>query len=274
MSNPTEHDRLDRSVNTSDNGVSSISSGILPGYYYDESQVSLSETMKKLSRSKETRAVQIFRYSSLLGLIIIGIVVSVSVYLYTNNAQNEKFTIAFDDASLEIVDKFLATVEQNLQASSMLSSHITSYALQQNMTFPFVTVPGFELYGSHTRTIGGTHIVHWMPFVTDNERSEWEEYALENRFHIHEAYDRDEEYRQYQDIEFGLIKNNTNQSVAVEPESSTGDDNNGPNETVLEDGTGYHPKIFRNIQGVASDEPEGAGPFMILWQRRYVYQDM
>jgi hypothetical protein len=39
--------------------------------------------------------------------------------------------------------------------------------------------------------------------------------------------------------------------------------------TILDDGTGFHPKIWR-VGAILSpgDEPEGSGPFLPLWQRR------
>ena len=87
-----------------------------------------------------------------------------------------------------------------------MSSSITSYATEHQLEFPFVTVPNFELLGSHLRATSGSHIVHWMPFVTDDERSAWEHYAMQERFHIDASFDKDAQYRRLQDEEFWFIR--------------------------------------------------------------------
>ena len=46
-----------------------------------------------------------------------------------------------------------------------------------------------------------------------------------------------------------------------------GDDNSNGGPTILDDGTGFHPKVW-NFKG---DEVNGNGPYIPLWQRRYVY---
>ncbi|CAB9507949.1 respiration control sensor protein ArcB [Seminavis robusta] len=223
-------------------------------------------SMRRLAR-RQTRAIHGLRLCFLSLLLVTGAVVAASVFLYTRNAQEATFSTLFEDAALEIMDKFHGTVEKNLQASTTLSSYITSYAVQHNLSFPYVTVPDFELFGSHLRSVSGSHIVHWMPFVTDLQREDWEDYAGDKRFQIDDSFVRDQRYRTLQDEEFHVDTTSTsnNQNATKVPVQAPKQDLSGV--TILDDGTGYHPKIFSNQKGVPSDDSVGAGPFMVLWQR-------
>ena len=152
-------------------------------------------------------------------------------------------------------------------------------------------------------------VIHYMPLVTDETREQWETYALEHRFQIDKAFHVDTTLRQEQDKEFGFNRRRQRQvleeshasslsssSMAVDPTGvmvvvkeeeedkegndnnemdlemvrglkAGGDDNNNGGPTILDDGTGFHPKVW-NVKG---DEVDGNGPYIPLWQRRYVY---
>jgi hypothetical protein len=113
----------------------------------------------------------------------------------------------------------------------------------------------------------------------------WEQYTLENRFQIDQAYEQDLYFRTKQDADFGNTENpegrmlgsakdwissvengivsHTEQIIDEEESDTT------RKETVLDDGTGYHPKIWSSgAIDPSGDEPEGSGPFLPLWQRR------
>jgi hypothetical protein len=149
-----------------------------------------------------------------------------------------------------------------------MSNAITTYAKNANLTFPFVTIPDFELHGSHLRVQSGSHIVRWTPLVTDETREAWEEYALKNRYQIDQAYENDVFFRSKQDSEFGLQPEPNRQLQQKNDDESPTKDVQ-LNMTVLDDGTNYHPKIWKNsAQEALGDEPEGGGPYLPDWQRR------
>ena len=202
--------------------------------------------------------------------------VSAGVYLYTRSEEWQKFTTTFEDDALQVLESFHDMVERNLGAVGSLSTDFTSYALQSNSSFSFVTLPDFALRGSHFRSLSGSHIVHWLPLVTDENREAWEEYALEHRSHIDEQFFIDGESRAKQDMELSGHSTTTRSLESEEgdfmhEERILEDESDvfKRNMTVLGDGTGFHPKLWSNGAVVpAGDEPEGSGPYLPTWQRR------
>jgi len=223
------------------------------------------EERSSVLAQRETRVVRALRFAVLALLLITTTLVGVGVYFYTRNEEHDNFETQFDDSAFKVVEAFSQIVEGTLGAIDTMSASITSCARQENRTFPFVTVPDFEVRGANLRVQAGAAVVHWMPLVTDETRARWEEYALENRFQIDEAFERDREYRHKQDEEFGLFDDRSllrseNPRLAQEEETRE--------ETIVDHG--YHPRIWSTGAVVPrGDEPEGSGPFLPLWQRRY-----
>ena len=235
---------------------------------------------------KETRVVNILRVAVLVVLVSTAALVSAVVYQYTKNEEHENFVTNFEQSAAQVVESFHGVVERNMAAIATLSTTITSYAKNTNSSFPFVTVPDFELLGADLRITSSSHLIYYCPKITNDNRLPWEEYALENRF-LANHYRREEAFRVQQDIEFGYIS----PERAFELEEQQQEQNSPNNETdsgherrdlqqesesppqpptMLDDGTNYHPRIWSNgAVNPLGDEPEGSGPFFALWQQRY-----
>ena len=217
--------------------------------------------------SKETREINVLRVVTLILLIAIATLSSAGIYLYTANYEQEKFEDCFITNARLVIDSFHNAVERRLGAVSTLADAITSHALSSGETFPRVSLPNFDVVGSGIRAQSQAPLVYWMPLVTDETRNLWEEYALENRFQMDKAFDRDATFRAQQDAAFNVtvpVPDEFNNGRSLEAESQ-----NEP--TVLDDGTGSHPKIWANgVFHPRGDEPEGNGPYLPLWQSRCV----
>jgi hypothetical protein len=205
----------------------------------------------------ETRAVNFLRAAVLLLLLVTSTLVCVGVFFYTSNEEQESFEFEYEASAHRIVESFHTTVERRMEAIHSLATSITSYALATNNTFPFVTVPHFAVLGSILRVQADALAVQWLPLVTDENRDAWEDYALENRFHIDEAFEEDAQLRLRQDEEFGY---------AADYEGNRMLEEEVLNETILDDGTGFHPRIWSVV--LREDHPKGSGPYLPSWQRR------
>jgi hypothetical protein len=209
---------------------------------------------------KETKAVNVLRVLLLVLLLVTATLTSVGVYFYTSNEEKHNFEVEYQFNAERIIESFHDAVVRRLGAINSMATGITSYALDTKQTFPFVTIPHFEIRGSDLRIQADAVILNWMPLVTDETRVAWEEYALANRYQADESFQDDVKRREKQDDEFGL-SNSTGSSDRMLQQSQK--------ETILDDGTGYHSSIWSN--GAVSprgDEPEGSGPYLPLWQRR------
>jgi hypothetical protein len=218
------------------------------------------ETDYETLARKETKVVNALRGLVLVLLLVMSTLTSVGVYLYTSNEEKQDFEVGYKANAERIIESFHNAVVQQLGAMNSMATAITSHALDTNQTFPFVTISNFEIRGSDLRVQSDATSIHWMPLVTDETRVAWEGYALANRHQIDEAFLEDAKRREKQDDEFG----HTNTS-------STGDRmlQQSPQESILDDGTGYHPRIYSNGAIIPrGDAPEGSGPYLPFWQRR------
>jgi hypothetical protein len=208
---------------------------------------------------RETHVIRILQIAVIFVLLLTTVLVSAGIYVYTHNQEEENFTSNFEENAMQVIDSFRMLVERHLEAAAWMSTLLTSHAFQSNQSFPFVTLPNFHLHGSHFRALSGSHVVHYMPLISNENRAAWEEYAMENRFHINDTFQQDVIHRHWQDQELGK-----HSERGLQQQSPT-----GLNMTILSDETGYHPRIWRNEAVEApGDEPEGNGPFLPLWQRR------
>jgi hypothetical protein len=212
----------------------------------------------KDARISLTRSINILRFVTFILLLSIAILASLIVYRYTENYEQEKFESNYLTNAQLVVESFHETVERKLGAVNTLADSITSHALSTGEKFPRVTMPNFSVHGGNARVHADSLIVEYAPIVTDDTREEWEEYALANRFKFDEAYEQDVELRNGQDEKFGIVVNYTSDPRPL-----------GPNETVLDDITNYHPRIWSNgVVTPQGDEKEGTGPYLPIWQRR------
>jgi hypothetical protein len=169
------------------------------------------------------------------------------------------FESGYQSNAQRIVESFHDAVERRLGAINSMATAITSHSLDAKQTFPFVTIPNFEIRGSDLRVQADATGIAWLPLVTDETRDAWEEYALINRSQIDEAFVEDVKRREKQDDEFG--QTNT---------SSTGNRmlQQSQQENIL-NGTGYHPRIWSiGAIGPPGVDAEGSGPYLPIWQGR------
>ena len=218
----------------------------------------------------ETKVINVLRVILFLLLVLAAVVVSVGVYRLTKDDETTRFQDHVEANARRILESFHDTLERKMGAINSMATAITSIAMATQQQFPFVTVPDFEMRGADVRTQTGGLIVHYMPIVEDEQREEWEEYALANRGHIDQAYDSDLEQRNRQDEAFGLqlpqkIQPGDGGATGGNKTRALREETNQKNKNMLDDGTRYHPRIWSwESKDVA---PEDSGPYLPLWQR-------
>ena len=55
------------------------------------------------------------------------------------------------------------------------------------------------------RILADAFLMHWCPMVTEEKRTAWENYAMENRFKINEAFEQDQQLTREQDEYFASM---------------------------------------------------------------------
>jgi hypothetical protein len=219
-----------------------------------------SETDYNSLARRETKAVNVLRVLVLVLLFVTATLTSVGVYFYLSHDETQTFESGYQASAQRIVESFQDAVERRLGAVNSMATAITSHSLDAKKTFPFVTIPNFEIRGSDLRIQADATNIIWLPLVTDETRDAWEEYALINRSQIDEAFLEDVKRREKQDDEFGLTHTSSTGNRMLQ-QSQQG--------TIPNDETGYIPRIWSSgAVGPPGVEAEGNGPYLPIWQGR------
>ena len=160
-------------------------------------------TKRTLAR-EETKAVSCLRYILLLLLICTAVGVALATYYYSRNVEEESFQAEFASVAVVTLRSFIEAVEGRLGALDSVSADITSQALKNGDTFPNVTIADFEVKGATLRTQTDGLFLFWLPLVTDETRSGYEEYTKGSQLQQFQSYFAEEGYRAQQDAYFGI----------------------------------------------------------------------
>lgn len=74
-------------------------------------------------------------------------------------------------------------------AFNELSVTITAFSLQSNASFPYVTMPMFEVSGQQARLKSGVELFAYCPIVSQSQKTSWENYTVDHQDWI--AYNRE-----------------------------------------------------------------------------------
>lgn len=88
-------------------------------------------------------------------------------------------TRQFNIYSTEIARVTQSQARRKVKIAQSLAISITSYAADRGRSFPFVTLPDFELRVNKTRTLSESSWIIWAPLVEHGvQRDEWERFVL------------------------------------------------------------------------------------------------
>jgi hypothetical protein len=60
------------------------------------------------------------------------------------------------------------------------SIDVTSFAVSNNLTWPYVTLPDWEIRSRQSRSIAGVESMAFIPIVSPDDKVQWEKYAAQN----------------------------------------------------------------------------------------------
>lgn len=232
----------------------------------DSRKVQEQEERKALLNRKEEKGVAYLRIAVYLVVIVTAVLVSVGVYFYTKQQEEDNFEQVFETNSNKLAQAFLDSVDRKIAAVGGLSAIITNYAVTHNMSFPFVTIDNWEAMTAQTRIQADGMSVDYCPLVTDEERAGWEAYALTHKSWRLESYAREAAYKEMQDQHFGMDTRATTANMCEETVNASNCGASG-NRTVPP----YSESIFLpdfSSPGIPKSAPVpiGSGPFAPRWQ--------
>eukprot|EP00934_Nitzschia_sp_Nitz4_P003659 Nitzschia sp. Nitz4//scaffold84_size84139//67428//72955//NITZ4_005210-RA/size84139-processed-gene-0.21-mRNA-1//-1//CDS//3329559069//3649//frame0 len=210
----------------------------------------------KLAR-RESKVIRYLRIVIFVLFAVVALICSISVFIFAREESISDFETEFNYLAATVLDKYVSQMVRQLHALDKLSIDYTSYALESNQTFPFVTLPHSEYRGSNTRVSASMISAVYMPVITEEMRPEWEYFALTHLDEAMQPYVNEEALKRAQDEKYGL------DPVELDLISVYGDNNESAtdlSELVSEEGFHiWYPGVY-----TANDEPKDM--YFPIWQ--------
>lgn len=237
----------------------------------DDKDKEQAEDLGNKIAKRETRAVGHLRAGLLFALISATLAVSLAVFYYTRNRQEQDFEDAFADNSLKIVESFQTVGERRLSAIASFGTTITSYAIGTNATWPFVTVPQFEARCSHLLNLAEAVAIAFAPIVEDKDRAKWEDEYVPNNIRWAEESFTYLETTQYASGEDTSAINDAASGGGSSEEGGGTSEPPPTYEGMPDFSSGYSKEIFTYgftpLGGLGPLIVNDEGPYIPWWQR-------
>lgn len=138
---------------------------------------------------RQTKNLRHFRLLFTIALLIVALGLALGIYFLTRNQEEEAFSATFEDRATKVIDTVHIRVEQKTGALESFSVSLTSYATFNNLTWPFVTVPDYEVKAASVRSLAKSVSLMFYPHVDAEDREAWEAYSGENQAWVQKGRD-------------------------------------------------------------------------------------
>ena len=146
---------------------------------FENEQETSQQAKEELAR-QETAAVLGLRLLVFLVLFLAAVAVSIIVFYVTSGAEVDESKTQYDGAAQKVLQAFSDIVNSKLGAVSSLGVASIAHGVDHYRTWPFVTLSSFQQRSATARSQSGSLYVHMNPYVTDEDRKEWEAFVVSN----------------------------------------------------------------------------------------------
>lgn len=147
----------------------------------EEEDDSQEEERQALAR-KETRTVSCLRLVELFLLVSVALAVSLAVFLYTKQTEENDFEDVVEDHASKVMEAFRDNAQRRVQAVEGFSTDIKSRHLYQLNVAHGVVLPDFERCGTNIPDLPMLSTRRSPSLWEDRNRKEWEQFSVENPF--------------------------------------------------------------------------------------------
>mmetsp|Transcript_12927 Transcript_12927/g.30656 ORF Transcript_12927/g.30656 Transcript_12927/m.30656 type:complete len:1240 (-) Transcript_12927:54-3773(-) len=138
---------------------------------------------------RESRWVRMSKYGVLIFLAVTCAGCATGMYFLTKASEDANFTEEFDDYANELIAMSHQEANNVFDAISSFGVTLTSYAMDTQKDFPFVTIPHFEHRGQNLRSITGATFLSWNLLVDSQYVSAWNNYTLQQEGWVQDGLD-------------------------------------------------------------------------------------
>ena len=142
---------------------------------------------------RETKAVSWLRIMVFLVLIGTAAAVAWVGFLYLSRSETANFDTSFYDCAARVIEAFRINSERHIQTIETFATTIMSHALYYNSTWPFVTLPDFEMQGEAIADLAFVMSLFFVPIVTAETRQGWEQYSVANQWWLAQSLEEQAE---------------------------------------------------------------------------------
>jgi hypothetical protein len=129
---------------------------------------------------RETNNMRFWKVVVCITILAIATVVSSGTWIFLKGEEEDNFKDSYASFTDTIRDSVRVHKRDLFLTMRTCSDSITAAAIAANSTFPFVTVPTFEIFGYSAIQQSGVELVIFTPKVQVDELTSWEEYAIAN----------------------------------------------------------------------------------------------
>lgn len=137
------------------------------------------DALKRELAERQTRTVFWLRVLVIASLLIAMLVVCITVYSKSRDAELDEFEAHFEGISAKVIQAFDQIVEQKLLAVGSVEVAAIAQSLGEERGWPFVTLSAFQERAASARSLSKSLFLSINPIVNDTDRSEWEDYVGE-----------------------------------------------------------------------------------------------
>jgi hypothetical protein len=114
--------------------------------------------------------------------ISMSICVPIVIYITTRKSEMDGFEASFLALAFKVIDAVENQLARKVSAvdDSLRIAAVTSHALNTNASWPFVTIPDYDLRAESARDLGDEFSVALHPLVSLDDREEWGQYSIDN----------------------------------------------------------------------------------------------
>jgi hypothetical protein len=136
---------------------------------------------------KESRVIFGLRLAVAQILVPVTLGVAFAVYSNTANSETTRFENQFQNDANRVVESIGASFEKAMRALDVLALTIVSSAQAMNQTWPFVTLPNFELHVAKVLPLTKSIFIRFAPLVAPENRLQWESYSIEQHAWVNQT---------------------------------------------------------------------------------------
>lgn len=157
----------------------------------NDEDIDLTSKIKKAEYIGQKESQGVFRAKMMVYLVLIIACAAASTltYLFTSDQENETFNTNFALYAEEVQRGSSSKFLPKLDVAEMMSFAVTSQANATGEYWPFVTVQNFELAALKARNMTESSLIIFIPMVSTDLQTSWEEYAQNNSWWIQEGLD-------------------------------------------------------------------------------------